>query len=58
MECTFVRMAKVNRPKDMNQLAKLIVEMATGEKENDKDVILKQREKEPRKTTIKKGRNS
>lgn len=48
-------MAKIHRPKDSNQLAKLIVEMATGERENDKDIVLTQRkQKEEAKL---KGRN-
>ena len=36
-------MEKIRRPKDANQLAKLIMEMATGQKENDKEIILKEK---------------
>ena len=36
-------MEKIRRPKDANQLAKLIGEIATGERENDKEIILKEK---------------
>ena len=48
-------MAKAARPKDPNQLAKFLVEMATGERPNDKkDVIGKKTKKKAAKKKAKK----
>ena len=47
-------MEKIRRPKDANQLAKLIMEMATGQKENDKEIILKEKAEAKKKKATKK----